>query len=94
MHDLRNDRRSTWLSYGCVLAIGVAVVLLVFLRLILTGEPLPDDYFFGDMAAHVIGQRAFFADRWHWPLLWTTLLGWARGLSIARPMAFRWWRCP
>lgn len=35
---------------GCALAIGVAVVLLVFPRDILTGVPLPDDRFFGDMA--------------------------------------------
>jgi hypothetical protein len=36
-----------------------------------------------DVAQHIIGQRYFMSDDWHWPLLKTTLLDTPTGVNIA-----------
>ena len=74
---------SRWLGYLGALAIGMGFVLAVFPPDLLTGGVVPDDRLLGDVAEHVVGQRAFLMDGWHWPLLRTTMLDWPRGLSIA-----------
>ncbi len=74
---------SRWLGYLAALAVGIVFVVAVFPADLLTSGVVPDDRLLGDVAEHVVGQRAFLMDGWHWPLLWTTMLGWPHGLSIA-----------
>ena len=74
---------SRWLGYLGALTVGVVFVLAVFPADLLTSGVVPDDRLLGDVAEHVVGQRAFLMDGWHWPLLRTTMLDWPRGLSIA-----------
>jgi hypothetical protein len=71
------------LGYLFALATGIGFVLSLFPHDLLLSGAVPDARLSGDVAQHVIGQRAFFADRWHWPLLKTTLLDWPAGVNIA-----------
>ena len=74
---------SRYAGYLAALLIGILFVASVFPGDILRGASLPDYRYTDDIVVHVVGQRAFLRDTWHWPLLWTTLLDWPRGLSIA-----------
>ena len=72
-----------WLGYLFALAAGIGLVLSVFPSDLLLSGNVPDARLSGDVADHVIGQRAFLMDAWHWPPLQTTMLNWPTGLNIA-----------
>jgi hypothetical protein len=79
----RPDPDGRWLGYGWALAVGVVFVLSVFPHDLLRLGAVPDARLSGDVAQHVVGQRAFLQDSWHWPLLRTTMLDAPGGLSVA-----------
>jgi hypothetical protein len=70
-------------AYAIALAIGVYLTGTTFSPLLLFHGAVPDVLLYGDTGKDVVGQRAYFADGWHWPLLRTTLLDWPSGVSIA-----------
>jgi hypothetical protein len=80
---LKGANAIEWLPYLCAFAIGTWLVISIFPRDLLTSVSIPDARLAGDATAHVEGQRAFFSDDWHWPLLKTTMLDWPTGVSIA-----------
>ncbi len=71
------------LYYGCALGAGLWIVLGIFPRDLLLHGVVPDVRVTGDVAQHVVGQRAFLQDSWHWPLLRTTMLDAPGGLNVA-----------
>ncbi|MGI3778745.1 MAG: DUF6311 domain-containing protein, partial [Janthinobacterium lividum] len=71
------------LCYVCALGVGLWIVIGIFPRDELLHGVVPDARVTGDVAQHVVGQRAFLQDSWHWPLLRTTMLDAPGGLNIA-----------
>ncbi len=71
------------LCYAWALGVGLWIVLGIFPRDLLLHGVVPDARVTGDVAQHVVGQRAFLQDSWHWPLLRTTMLDWPDGLNVA-----------
>jgi len=71
------------LCYAWALGVGLWIVLGVFPRDLLLGGVVADARVAGDVAQHVVGQRAFLQDSWHWPPLRTTMLDAPGGLNVA-----------
>jgi len=80
LHFLRRPGLS---AYAAATLIGLWFAGWIFPTLLLFHAAVPDSMFRGDAALYIVGQRAYFADSWHWPLLRTTLLDWPNGVSIA-----------
>jgi hypothetical protein len=70
-------------AYAIALALGLYLAGTTFSPHLLFRGAVPDVLLYGDTGKDVVGQRAYFADGWHWPLLRTTLLNWPAGVSIA-----------
>jgi len=77
------NARLRWICYGCAFLTGLIFLLSIFPKNLLLSGVIPNAQLNGDVAAHVVGQRAFLQDAWHWPLLKTTQLNAPEGLSIA-----------
>jgi hypothetical protein len=71
------------LAYGCASSIGLLLALWIFPVDLLLAMRSQDLAVSGDVAQHIVGQRYFISDLWHWPLLRTTLLNAPDGLNIA-----------
>ncbi len=69
--------------YGAALAFGLLVAVLLFPFWALLGRLPPGAPLGADFATHVIGQRYFFAEPWHWPLLVADRLERPYGVNIA-----------
>jgi len=72
-----------YLAYGCASLIGLSLAFWTFPIDIMLAKHSQDLAVSGDVAQHIIGQRYFINDSWHWPLLKTTLLNSPSGLNIA-----------
>ncbi len=71
------------LCYAWALGVGLWIVLGLFPRDLLLHGVVADSRVTGDVAQHVVGQRAFLQDSWRWPLLRTAMLDWPDGLNVA-----------
>jgi hypothetical protein len=72
-----------YLAYGCASSIGLLLAFWTFPVDLMLAEHSRDLAVSGDVAQHIVGQRYFISDSWHWPLLRTTLLNAPDGLNIA-----------
>jgi hypothetical protein len=79
----RLQRHERLLAYGAAATIGLWFTAWIFSTALLFNGAVPDTLLYGDVGKDVLGQRAYFVDGWHWPLLRTTMLEWPAGVSIA-----------
>jgi hypothetical protein len=70
-------------QYSLAAGIGFLAALLIFPGWYFTGLAPFDRAMPGDVAQHIISQRYYFADSWHWPLTRTVLLLRPDGMNIS-----------
>ncbi len=74
--------RAPSITYACAGLIGVVAALLVLPAETILGTGPGWAVPFTDQARSLAGHLAYQADAWHWPLMWTDVLFWPRGMSI------------
>lgn len=70
-------------SYGGAFLLGLAVAASIFPMDALNGTISLTHPVSGDTAQHIVGQRYFLADHWHWPPFVTQLIDAPYGVNIA-----------
>lgn len=78
-----SERRREWLAYALAFAVGLVLDAMIFSPASTLALHSWDQALTGDAAQHAVGQRAFIADAWRWPLLTTKLLQWPEGVNIS-----------
>ncbi len=75
--------KTSFLCYPAALGIGIVLVAWAFPLWAVLGLPPPGAPASPDFAQHVVGQRYFLQEGWHWPLLVAQRLDAPHGTNIA-----------